>query len=74
MADHSTTPSERARFPWFRVTAIAAATAVVWFIAANAIWSPDDPPFWAWLAFLALFFTVLASLLIGLVSKFVLRT
>ncbi len=63
---------DRQGLPWFRITAIAAALAVAWFIAANTMWTEEDQPFWAWLTFLALFLTTLVSLLVGLVAKFVL--
>lgn len=66
-ADH-----RAARRPtWFRAAAVAAALASLWFVAANALWAPDDPPFWAWLTFLALFVTALGSTLVGVVSRFV---
>lgn len=53
------------RAPWFRIAAGVATVAAIWFVAANVIWSPEDPPFWAFLAFVALLFATVVSAVVG---------
>lgn len=37
------------------------ALAAIWFVMANAIWNPEEPPFWAFLTLVGLIFVTLVA-------------
>lgn len=57
------------RAPWFRIAGGLAILTAIWFVAANVIWSPADPPFWAFLVLVAALFSTVISAAVGLVTR-----
>lgn len=44
-----------------KIGSVAGAMAAIWYAAANMIWSPQNPPFWAFLMFVGLVLMTIGS-------------